>query len=293
MATDPASLLSRFQAMAARLPQPPRARDAAEALGTSEGALTEARRLSGEAVALTLPQGAAGLLADLAGLGPLMALARNADCVLEIEGRLAAPQIDGGRAHLPGLPQLDIDLAHCAAAYRLTEDTRSGRLTSVQVFDRHGDAVLKLYPAPETSAALDTLVARLAAPDAPSAAFTPAPSDTVDPLAEGAPMPPAILQPLLEAAAARAVPVGVSIANRGCRETFAGHIETIKPTGAWLNILDPGFNMHLRADRVAHLRLSQGGTVIACRGDGREIVRFDGGAGWREAVARARTQSFA
>lgn len=288
MSVDPATLLSQFQAMASRLPQPPRARDAAEALGTSEGALTEARRLSGEAVALGLPQGAAGLLADLARLGPLMALARNPDCVLEIEGRLAAPQIEGTRAHVRGLPQLDLDLDHWAAAYRLTEETRSGRLTSLQVFDRHGDAVLKLYPAPESAAALDALAARLAGHDAPPVAFTAAPPHAEVPLPEGASLPPSILQHLLEAAATRAVPMRIAIANRGCRETFAGHVETIKPTGAWLNVLDPGFNMHLRADRVAHLRLLPDEALVACRADGFEIVRFSGGAGWGAAIKSVR-----
>ena len=62
---------------------------------------------------------------------------------------------------------------------------------------------------------------------------------------------PGAVQPLLEAAAAGAVPIMCFVGNPGCIQIFSGSVERIVPMGPWLNVLDPDFNLHLRADRVA------------------------------------------
>jgi putative hemin transport protein len=41
------------------------------------------------------------------------------------------------------------------------------------------------------------------------------------------------------------------VGNRGCIQIHSGPIHRVEPMGPWLNILDPGFNLHLRQDRVA------------------------------------------
>lgn len=56
---------------------------------------------------------------------------------------------------------------------------------------------------------------------------------------------------LLEAAAAREVPIMVFVGNRGCIQIHTGPVARIAVMGPWLNVLDPGFNLHLRADHVA------------------------------------------
>ncbi|MBK1634533.1 hemin-degrading factor [Rhodovulum adriaticum] len=58
---------------------------------------------------------------------------------------------------------------------------------------------------------------------------------------------------LLDGLADRALPFTLLVGNPGCTEIHTGPAETIKPTGPWQNILDPAFNLHLRADRVAEL----------------------------------------
>lgn len=54
----------------------------------------------------------------------------------------------------------------------------------------------------------------------------------------------------LETAAERAAPIMVFVGNRGCIQIHTGPVERIKVTGPWLNVLDPGFNLHLREDRI-------------------------------------------
>ncbi|HVK78648.1 MAG TPA: ChuX/HutX family heme-like substrate-binding protein [Kofleriaceae bacterium] len=43
----------------------------------------------------------------------------------------------------------------------------------------------------------------------------------------------------------------IFVGNRGCLQVFSGAVERIKRMGPWLNVLDPGFNLHLREDRIA------------------------------------------
>ncbi len=59
------------------------------------------------------------------------------------------------------------------------------------------------------------------------------------------------IRTVLEGAAAGEVPLMVFVGNRGCIQIHTGAPRTVKVMGPWLNILDPGFNLHLREDRVA------------------------------------------
>ncbi|MCB9766286.1 MAG: hemin-degrading factor [Alphaproteobacteria bacterium] len=54
----------------------------------------------------------------------------------------------------------------------------------------------------------------------------------------------------LEQAAAAALPIMIFVPNPGCIQIHSGPVETIRPIGPWINVLDPGFNLHLRADLV-------------------------------------------
>ena len=56
---------------------------------------------------------------------------------------------------------------------------------------------------------------------------------------------------LLELAAASPDKIMIFVGNRGCLQVFSGKIENIKRMGPWLNVLDPGFNLHLREDHIA------------------------------------------
>lgn len=50
-----------------------------------------------------------------------------------------------------------------------------------------------------------------------------------------------------------AIPIMIFVGNRGCIQIRSGIIDTLKPSGPWLNVLDPGFNLHLRLDHVAEV----------------------------------------
>jgi putative hemin transport protein len=59
------------------------------------------------------------------------------------------------------------------------------------------------------------------------------------------------IEKALRAASADAVPVMVFVASRGCIQIHTGPVERIVPTGPWLNVLDPDFNLHLKLEDVA------------------------------------------
>lgn len=93
---------------------------------------------------------------------------------------------------------------------------------------------------------------------------------------------------LLERAAASGVPIMVFVANRGCIQIHSGSVQHIRPLhsadGAqWINVLDPGFNLHLRSDLVRRAWLvrkpSADGLVTSVElfdGQGRQMAMFFG-----------------
>ncbi len=62
---------------------------------------------------------------------------------------------------------------------------------------------------------------------------------------------PASLRRTLEWAAATGAEIMVFVGNRGCIQIHTGPVETLRAMGPWFNVLDPGFNLHLREDRIA------------------------------------------
>ncbi|WJF92058.1 ChuX/HutX family heme-like substrate-binding protein [Paraburkholderia bonniea] len=59
------------------------------------------------------------------------------------------------------------------------------------------------------------------------------------------------LQGVLESAAQIDLPIMVFVGNRGMIQIHSGPVKDIRVMGPWLNVLDPGFNLHLRADLIA------------------------------------------
>jgi putative hemin transport protein len=55
----------------------------------------------------------------------------------------------------------------------------------------------------------------------------------------------------LRTASARHLDVMLFVASRGCIQIHTGPTERIVPTGPWLNVLDPDFNLHLKLEDVA------------------------------------------
>jgi putative hemin transport protein len=64
--------------------------------------------------------------------------------------------------------------------------------------------------------------------------------------------PDAVTATLRQAAEAN-IPVMIFVGNAGCIQIHGGPIEKIMPMGPWINVMDPRFNLHLRADRLAEV----------------------------------------
>ncbi|HET9053611.1 MAG TPA: ChuX/HutX family heme-like substrate-binding protein, partial [Cyclobacteriaceae bacterium] len=58
------------------------------------------------------------------------------------------------------------------------------------------------------------------------------------------------LQTVLDTAAETKLPIMIFAGNRGNIQIHQGKVQTIRVMDQWLNVLDPDFNMHLRADHI-------------------------------------------
>ncbi|MCC6002322.1 MAG: hemin-degrading factor [Pararhodobacter sp.] len=59
----------------------------------------------------------------------------------------------------------------------------------------------------------------------------------------------------LRGAALADIPLMIFVGNQGCIQIHGGPVQRIEPMGPWLNVLDPGFNLHLRADHLSEVWL--------------------------------------
>jgi putative hemin transport protein len=91
------------------------------------------------------------------------------------------------------------------------------------------------------------------------------------------------LRRTLNAVADAKLPIMVFVGSPGVVQIHTGEIATVRPTGPWLNVLDPGFNLHLREDRIASAwvvtKPSPEGPVTSLEAydrDGRQIVQLFG-----------------
>jgi putative hemin transport protein len=55
---------------------------------------------------------------------------------------------------------------------------------------------------------------------------------------------------LLQGAATAAVPLMVFVGNPGVIQIHSGPVQRVQVMGPWLNVMDPGFNLHLREDHI-------------------------------------------
>ena len=141
-----------------------RAREAAQHLAVSEGELA-ASRLGVDAVRLRTDW--AELLPALGELGPIMALTRNEHCVHERKGPYRDVTVSAnGQMGLVVSPDIDLRLflGGWASAFAISEETAHGTQRSIQVFDRQGTAVHKVFLTPQSElAAWDPLLRRFSA----------------------------------------------------------------------------------------------------------------------------------
>lgn len=65
------------------------------------------------------------------------------------------------------------------------------------------------------------------------------------------PLDPGAFGRTLEGAAAMELPIMVFVGNPGVIQIHGGPIRTVRPVGEWMNVLDDGFNLHLRTTGIA------------------------------------------
>ncbi|MEM7711232.1 MAG: ChuX/HutX family heme-like substrate-binding protein, partial [Pseudomonadota bacterium] len=75
---------------------------------------------------------------------------------------------------------------------------------------------------------------------------------------------------LIRGLSRKGIPAMVFVGNRGCIQIHSGPVDCIEPMGPWLNVMDPGFNLHLRDDKVAEVwaveKPTRRGPVISVEG---------------------------
>lgn len=331
--TKPAALTSDRaaqvrEAYAAQRAKGLRAKDAAEAAGSSEGEAIAAHAVqllaadAREACTLQVqplqaPQGGwIEVLKALEPCGPVMALTRNASTVHEKTGTYTQLSASGEPGMQVGLAVgEDIDLrlffAGWHAAYAVQEASAHGGSTvlrSLQFYNRAGRAVHKVFAREATDlAAWGALVARFACAADVDAATLPGfdapvprkavsvpPDSSVDVpalqlawaamqdtheffsviknagaerqqsfrLVQGRfawPLARDSVTQLLNEASFAGTPIMVFVSSGGCIQIHSGPVQRVEPmttpAAEWINVLDAGFNLHMRTDMIAHVWL--------------------------------------
>jgi len=173
VASPELTLAQRWQALQAEAPNL-RIRSAAGVLGVSELELLLTREHGVEA----LKPDFGALLSEMDPLGDVMILTRNDQVVHEVTGTFRKFTVAGRGAM--GLAVGDIDvrafLNNWAFGYLVTEETGEHSRKSLQFFDRHGQAIHKIYRTEATdTSAWDDLVCRYLDPQAVTPELAPAP----------------------------------------------------------------------------------------------------------------------
>jgi len=260
-----------------------RHRDAAEALGLSEAEAIAAHAGVHDLALQATPLRSEWLelLQALERCGTLLALTRNRSTVHEKTG--VYEKVSGGGHVAIALGEaidLRLFLNRWHAGFAITE----GASLSLQFFDSHGLAVHKIFSRDGTDrGALQSIIARYAAP-ALEPVFTPvretksprtdALIDTIALTSAWAAMRDtheffgllnmqgrftqrvgnATVRAMLHEAAFDGLPIMVFVGSPGCIQIHTGPVVRVEPmeTGGarWLNVLDAGFNLHMREDMI-------------------------------------------
>jgi putative hemin transport protein len=272
-----------------------RQKDAAEAMGLSEGEAIAAHAGTQDGLIKTTPLHGPWLelLQALERCGPLLALTRNASTVHEKTG--VYEKLSGSGQVALALGE-DIDLRLFFNQWHAAFAVAEGASLSLQFFNAHGVAVHKVFTRDATDrGALQSIIDAHADADQ-SVLFTPAdpkPSPHADSEIDAAGLVEAwgamqdtheffgllnrfeverqqgfrltegrftrraeksAVRDLLNEASFDGTPIMVFVASPGCIQIHTGPVVRVEPMEMrgmqWLNVLDPGFNLHLREDLI-------------------------------------------
>lgn len=266
------------------------ARDIAALMGLGEAQLCEAR-IGQDAKALKTDFTA--LLTALEAVGETKSITRNEYAVHEQVGKYQNLHIGehGGLILNPRALDQRLFPQHWHSAFFLREQSAHGERQSIQIFDRHADAVLKIYTTANTdSTAWDALITDfvLESPEklCPKPVSAQQYSSAIDASKVEAEWraitdvhqffglmkrhnisrPQAFravvddlarqvsnnsLAQLLDLAQKDGNEIMIFIGNRGCTQIFTGAVQKLVPMDSWINIFNPSFTLHLRADYIS------------------------------------------
>lgn len=290
MTTGPqsAELLARWHALLGTQPQL-RARNAAKELRVSEGHLVAAR--CGDGVT-RLTDDYKTLLESLVALGEVLVITRNDHAVNEKRGYYSNLQL---KEHGGGAFDYNINLRIFFRNWAHAFAVREGDRLSLQIFDRDGTSVHKIYRTENSDPdAWERLIDKFSAVDQssgfvaeePNQPYVPESPEQVDAdalckqwreitdihrfwfllrehklrridalrLADrdlARPVAADAWRPLLQHAAKTGLPIMIFTRSPGVAQIHTGPIHKLVEQGEWFNILDPTFNLHLRADAVS------------------------------------------
>jgi putative hemin transport protein len=262
-----------------------RTRDAAHQLGVSEAELV-ATMLGSTAVRLDTD--AASLLHALTEVGRCMALTRNEHAVSEIRGRYGGIELGPHAGQVVGEHiDLRVFLGHWRHAFAIRDERRSIHVfdatgtavhkiylepdTDPSAWDavvaaRTRDLPLVLEPAPlpraERADEAIEIEPFLAGWDAmqdtheffhllAKHGLTRTQALRLAGVARARRVANDALARVLHGSAASGERIMIFVGNRGCIQIYSGAVKRIVKHGTWLNVLDPGFNLHLRDDQIA------------------------------------------
>jgi putative hemin transport protein len=228
-------------------------RAAANALGVPEARLVASgcgrfvTRLGGE-----LPE----LLCGLPALGEIKSVVRNAYAVQERSGRAVAITLhaDNGLAIEGDVFHLNTRSEALAKAFALIEPGKYGIKRSLQLFTGSGESAAKFFLTAESNLVAFEALVRAFAGGNQSPQESVAEATVRAPEAQAA--EPASLAAFLHEAARLAQPVEIVVANAAASQKTVKVLERIKRSdrGGWINVLDPGLDLHLHEDRITRLR---------------------------------------
>lgn len=251
-------LLESYRSLLAENPKL-RAREAAEALRTTEAELFEAKCGENSCRRLRpVAEGFFGFLQDLGGSGEFMSLVHNGVAVHEKYGDFADCAFDPEAGEVSG-PSISFSADMNNWIYGFAEAreiTVRRRQTSLHFFDAHGVAVYALYSSNHTDqAALDEVLSRWVADDLPPIEIDPAPSP-ISEVPDGSnafQISKEIVTRALESAAEDCIPVAITVATGGCTQRHDDVIKTVRPKGPWINVFDKKFHMHLHRENLTEV----------------------------------------
>ncbi len=272
------------------------ARDIAAVMGVSEAELTAAR-VGHDAV--RLQDNARAILASLEKVGETKCICRNEYAVHEQVGAFTHQHLDGhaGLILNPRALDLRLFLSQWASAFHVNDGGRE----SIQFFDPHGDAVLKVYTTDNTdSAAWQVLIAEQTQSTPAPLALRPVENARYADTADGAALEKewramtdvhqffALLRKyslsrqqafrlvnddlacrintdalprLLETLQQEGNEFMIFVGNRGCVQIFTGVLEKLTPMRGWINIFNRAFTLHLREETIDEVWVTRKPTV--------------------------------